>query len=79
MDGYDAAYYSYMWSLVYAQDIYSKFEKAKNKKELKKIGLEYREKVLEVGSSRDELKSVIDFFRRSFFFRYFIQSIQKNS
>ena len=64
MDGYDAAYYSYMWSLVYAQDIYSKFEKAKNKKELKKIGLEYREKVLEVGSSRDELKSVIDFLGR---------------
>ncbi len=64
MDGYDAGYYSYMWALVYAQDIYSKFESAKTKKELQRIGKEYRSKILEVGSSRPELESVTDFLGR---------------
>jgi thimet oligopeptidase len=64
MDGYDAGYYSYMWALVYAQDIYSKFGEAKTKKELIKVGMEYRTKILEVGSTREELVSVKDFLRR---------------
>jgi Zn-dependent oligopeptidase len=53
-----------MWALVYAQDIYSKFSDVHNKKELREIGMEYRKKILEVGSSRPELDSVVDFLGR---------------
>ncbi len=64
--GYDAGYYSYMWALVYAQDIYSEFEKAKDSKsKLKEVGERYRKEILEVGGSRDELLSVKKFLKRS--------------
>lgn len=74
--GYDAGYYSYMWALVYAQDIYSEFEKAINDKsafakasarqsKLKEVGERYRKEILEVGGSRDELVSVKKFLKRN--------------
>ena len=74
MDGYDAGYYSYMWALVYAQDIYSRFKKAKNNKELIKVGMDYRTKILEVGSTRGELESAIDFLGRKPNTKAFFQS-----
>jgi thimet oligopeptidase len=64
MAGYDSAYYSYMWALVYAQDIYAKFATSKNTKERKAIGMQYRKKILEVGSSRGEMDSIVDFLGR---------------
>jgi Zn-dependent oligopeptidase len=74
--GYDAGYYSYMWALVYAQDIYSEFEKVINDKsafakasarqsKLKEVGERYRKEILEVGGSRDELVSVKKFLKRN--------------
>ncbi len=60
--GYDAGYYSYMWALVFADDLFSEFEK--NGIFDKKIGMKYRKEILEVGSSRDELESVEKFLGR---------------
>lgn len=62
--GYGAGYYSYLWALVYAKDIYSVFAKAKSKRELKSIGERYRKEILEVGGSRKELDSVKKFLGR---------------
>ena len=60
--GYDAGYYSYMWSLVYAHDIFSKFKKdgifnSKTGELFKKI-------ILEKGGSEDEMKQIINFLGR---------------
>ena len=49
-EGYSGGYYSYLWSLVYAQDIYSKFSEAKFPK---LIGRKYRRKILEKGNSEE--------------------------
>lgn len=60
--GYDAGYYGYLWSEVYAADMFTRFrgEGVINPK----VGMDYRKKILEVGSSRDEMESVIDFLGR---------------
>lgn len=60
--GYDAGYYGYLWSEVYAADMFARFraEGVANPN----IGMEYRKKILEVGSTRDELDSVQDFLGR---------------
>ena len=49
--GYDAGYYGYKWSEVFADDMYTRFEAAGPLN--RKIGLEYRRAVLEPGGSRD--------------------------
>lgn len=62
MAGYDAGYYSYLWTLVYARDAFSMFEeKGLNNKEL---GMKWRKCVLEKGSSEDELKLLTEFLGR---------------
>ena len=60
--GYDSGYYSYLWALVYADDIFSEFKKAGIYN--KKIGEKYLKNILEVGSQRDEKKSVEEFLGR---------------
>lgn len=60
--GYDAGYYGYMWSKVYACDMFTRFKLEGVLST--EVGAEYRKKVLEVGSSRDEMDSVIDFLGR---------------
>jgi thimet oligopeptidase len=59
---YDAAYYSYLWALVYAQDAFSEFEKKGIFN--KELGMRWRKEVLEKGSSEDELKLVKNFLGR---------------
>ncbi|HVO19053.1 MAG TPA: M3 family metallopeptidase [Anaeromyxobacter sp.] len=49
MAGYDAAYYGYLWSEVYARDMFSLFEKAGVLDP--KLGRRYREIILEPGRS----------------------------
>lgn len=61
--GYDAGYYSYMWALVYADDIFSKFQEKGIFN--KQIGAKYRKEVLETGSSREESESVRKFLGRN--------------
>jgi thimet oligopeptidase len=60
--GYEAAYYGYMWSLVYAQDMFQRF------KELgllnPKAGMYYREKILARGGTMDAMDMVRDYLGR---------------
>jgi thimet oligopeptidase len=60
--GYAAGYYGYLWSRVYAQDMFSVFEK--NGVMDKETGLKYRDVILANGGSRDELGMVIEFLGR---------------
>ncbi|MGB5286944.1 MAG: M3 family metallopeptidase [Ignavibacteriaceae bacterium] len=60
--GYAAGYYSYLWALVYAQDMFSVFEK--NGVMDVKTGLKFRDVILSNGGSRDELEMVREFLGR---------------
>jgi thimet oligopeptidase len=60
--GYQAGYYGYMWSLVYAQDMSTRF---KDKGLLNpEVGMEYRKKILSRGGTMDGLDMVKDFLGR---------------
>ena len=59
---YDAGYYGYLWSKAYAQDMFSRFETEGILNPA--VGADYRRKILEVGSSRDEMESLKDFLGR---------------
>lgn len=62
LTGYQAGYYGYLWSLVYAQDMFQRF------RELgllnPKAGLYYRRKILARGGSVDALEMVKDYLGR---------------
>jgi thimet oligopeptidase len=60
--GYAAGYYGYLWSLVYAQDMFSVFEK--NGVMDVNTGLRYRDIILAKGGSIDELEMVRKFLGR---------------
>ena len=62
MGGYEAGYYGYQWSKVFAEDVFTKFEKNGYLDE--KTGLEYRQKILSPGGSRDPDDMVRDFLGR---------------
>jgi len=62
LGGYDAGYYGYMYSLVFATDMYETvFKKDPLSPELGKL---YRDKILLPGGSRDEMDSLKDFLGR---------------
>lgn len=60
--GYDAGYYGYMWSKVYAADMFTRFELEGVMNA--KTGMEYRTWILERGSSQDEMSLVTGFLGR---------------
>ena len=60
--GYGAGYYGYLWSKVYAQDMYSIFEK--NGMLDKTTGRRYRDIILAKGGSEDALSLVKQFLQR---------------
>jgi thimet oligopeptidase len=60
--GYSAGYYGYLWSKVYAIDMYSLFEE--NGLINSEIGARYRKEILEVGSMRDASESLKAFLKR---------------
>ncbi len=62
MGGYGAGYYSYLWSEVFADDIFSKFEKEGLFNPA--VGMAWRKEVLEKGSSRSEMESLKAFLGR---------------
>ncbi|TFG29145.1 hypothetical protein EU528_10070 [Candidatus Thorarchaeota archaeon] len=62
MGGYEAGYYGYQWSKVYAEDVFTKFEQ--NGYFDEKTGLEYRQKILSPGGSRDPDEMIRDFLGR---------------
>ncbi len=60
--GYEGAYYGYQWSLVYAQDMFQKFEELGILSP--KAGAYYREKVLARGGTIDEFAMLRDYLGR---------------
>ena len=69
LEGYSAMYYTYMWSLVIAKDLFSKFD-TKNMLD-PKVATEYRKRVLEPGGSKDAGDLVKDFLGRPYNFTAF--------
>lgn len=62
MGGYGAGYYSYLWSLVFAEDIYSAFRAEGPLNPA--VGARYRRDILETGSERTEEESLKAFLGR---------------
>jgi len=60
--GYQAGYYGYMWSLVYASDMFTRFKEHGLLNP--EAGMYYRKKILARGSTIDELDMVKDYLGR---------------
>ncbi len=77
MGGYDAGYYGYLWSEVYAQDMFSKFEQ----KGLldSETGLRYRHEILEKGKMEEPLVMVENFLGRKSNNKAFLKSLGLNT
>lgn len=73
LDGYSAIYYTYMWSLVIAKDLYEVFAQAdpKDAPYYPQVAERYRRYVLAPGGSKDAACLVHDFLRRDFSFDAF--------
>jgi thimet oligopeptidase len=65
LHGYSAIYYPYLWSLVIAKDLFSRFEGGLMDPEL---AARYRHAVLEPGGSKDAAELVRDFLGREYAF-----------
>ena len=76
LNGYSAIYYTYMWSLVIAKDMFSKF----NEDDLlnSDIAMEYRAKVLAPGGQKDAADLVEDFLGRPYGFESFALWLEGN-
>jgi thimet oligopeptidase len=61
--GYAAGYYGYLWSRVYAEDMFSVFETSGIMDQ--ETGVRYRDIILSTGGSKDELEMVVEFLDRS--------------
>ena len=64
LGGYTSAYYTYMWSLVIAKDLFSAFDPG----DLfaPEVALRYRDRVLAAGGSKDAADLVEDFLGRPY-------------
>ena len=63
MSGYEGAYYGYQWSLVYAQDMYQRFQQFGILSP--KAGSYYRDKILARGGSADASDMLQDYLGRA--------------
>lgn len=72
MGGYDAGYYGYLWSLVYAKDLFTRFIDHELDSH---IGVEFRDQVLCQGSIRHSMESIKIFLQREPNENAFIASI----
>jgi thimet oligopeptidase len=63
LNGYSAAYYTYMWSLVIAKNLFSKFLDSRSIMD-RKTAKRYRNTILEAGSIRPASEMVRDFLER---------------
>jgi thimet oligopeptidase len=66
LDGYGSGYYTYMWSLVIAKDLFSAFDP--DDLFAPEVATAYRDKVLAPGGSRDAADLVADFLGRPYTF-----------
>lgn len=62
MSGYDAGYYGYLWSEVYGDDMFSRFEEEGHLDPT--VGDQYRREVLERGGTRDAIEHLRAFLGR---------------
>jgi Zn-dependent oligopeptidase len=67
LDGYSAVYYTYMWSLVIAKDLFSQFDRANLL--AAPVAYRYRDTILVPGGSKPAALLVRDFLGRPFDFR----------
>ncbi len=69
LEGYGSGYYTYMWSLVIAKDLFSAFDPA----DLfdTEVSYRYRDRVLAAGGSKDAADLVADFLGRGYDFDSF--------
>src|SRR5690625_6935315 len=72
--GYSAIYYTYMWSLVIAQDMFSEFDEQGLLNP--EVAQRYRAKVLAPGGSRDAADLVEDFLGRPYSFDAFAERLR---
>ena len=66
LDGYSSGYYTYMWSLVIAKDLFSAFDP--DDLFAPEVALAYRDKVLAMGGRKDAADLVADFLGRPYSF-----------
>lgn len=76
LDGYDAGYYGYLWSKVYAADMFTRFEKEGILN--KKTGMDYKKWILEKGGSMEEIELVKGFLGRNPNNKAFLKEIGAN-
>ena len=69
LEGYGCGYYTYMWSLVIAKDLFSAFD-PKNMFDTE-VSHRYRDKILAAGGSKDAADLVADFLGRPYGFDAF--------
>jgi thimet oligopeptidase len=69
LEGYSALYYTYMWSLVIARDLFEAFDESGLFHQ--KVAKRYRECVLEPGGVKDALDLIRDFLGRTYNFGAF--------
>jgi thimet oligopeptidase len=67
LDGYSAVYYTYMWSLVIAKDMFSQFDAGNLL--APGVAAKYRNAVLAPGGSKPAASLVSDFLGRPFDFK----------
>lgn len=75
--GYSSIYYTYMWSLVIASDMFSEFEEYGLRNP--EVAQRYRAAVLAPGGSKDAAELVKDFLGRPYNFKAFAEDLNKNA
>ena len=70
LNGYSAIYYTYLWSLVIAKDLFGRFKAAGSIMDAK-VARAYRKEVLEPGGARPAAESIRAFLGRDFTFDAF--------
>jgi thimet oligopeptidase len=76
LDGYSAVYYTYMWSLVIAKDLFSKFDRANLL--APPVAHTYRDTILAPGGSKPAAALVRDFLGRPFDFKSWEQWLNQD-
>jgi thimet oligopeptidase len=77
LDGYSAVYYTYMWSLVIAKDLFSQFDKTNLM--APGVAKRYRETVLAPGGSRPARVLAENFLQRPFNFKAWQEWLNEGS
>ena len=75
LNGYSAIYYTYMWSMVIAKDMFSRFQKEGILNPA--VATRYRKMVLEPGGSKDAADLVADFLGRPYDFKSYEKWLNK--